>query len=99
MLSILQREDVDIVVGSRFAEGGGLGDFSARRTFISRFGTRLARLICRQDISDPLSGFFMCRREAFEGAVRRISGQGFKILLLRRGPPPAGKTGDDFRLR
>jgi dolichol-phosphate mannosyltransferase len=76
---------VDIVVGSRFAEGGGLGDFSARR-----FGTRLARLICLQDISDPLSGFFMCRREAFEGAVRRLSGQGFKVLLdlLASSPQP-----------
>ncbi len=41
----------------------------------------LARLICKQDISDPLSGFFMCRRDVFESAVRRMSGQGFKILL------------------
>jgi dolichol-phosphate mannosyltransferase len=57
---------------------------------ISQTGTRLARLICKQDISDPLSGFFMCRREAFESAVRRLSGQGFKILLdlLASSPRP-----------
>jgi dolichol-phosphate mannosyltransferase len=81
MLEILRRENVDLVIGSRYAAGGGFGDLAGNRAWISRLGTKLARLICKQDISDPLSGFFMCRREVFEGAVRRLSGQGFKILL------------------
>src|SRR5882762_8318430 len=81
MLDILRKENVDLVIGSRYAAGGGLGDWTGDRAWISRLGTKLARLICKQDISDPLSGFFMCRRDVFEGAVRRMSGQGFKILL------------------
>jgi len=81
MLDILRKENVDLVIGSRYAAGGGLGDWAVNRAWISRLGTKLARLICEQDISDPLSGFFMCRRDVFEGAVRRMSGQGFKILL------------------
>jgi dolichol-phosphate mannosyltransferase len=81
MLEILQTGNVDLVIGSRYAAGGGLGDWAGSRAWISRLGTKLARLICKQDISDPLSGFFMCRREVFESAVRRLSGQGFKILL------------------
>jgi len=81
MLDILRKENVDLVIGSRYAAGGGLGDWAVNRAWISRLGTKLARLICKQDISDPLSGFFMCRRDVFEGAVRRMSGQGFKILL------------------
>jgi dolichol-phosphate mannosyltransferase len=81
MLDILRKENVDLVIGSRYAAGGGLGDWAGNRAWISRLGTKLARLICKQDISDPLSGFFMCRRDVFEGAVRRMSGQGFKILL------------------
>jgi dolichol-phosphate mannosyltransferase len=81
MLDILRKENVDLVIGSRYAAGGGLGDWAGSRAWISRLGTKLARLICKQDISDPLSGFFMCRRDVFEGAVRRMSGQGFKILL------------------
>jgi dolichol-phosphate mannosyltransferase len=82
MLEILQNENVDLVIGSRYAAGGGLGDWAGgSRAWISRLGTKLARLVCKQDISDPLSGFFMCRREVFENAVRRLSGQGFKILL------------------
>jgi len=81
MLAILQKEPVDLVIGSRYADGGGLGAWASTRVQISQMGTKLARLICKQDISDPLSGFFMCRREVFESAVRRLSGQGFKILL------------------
>jgi len=90
MLEILRREPVDVVIGSRYAAGGGLGDLTGKRASISRLGTKLARLICKQDISDPLSGFFMCRRDVFEGAVRRLSGQGFKILLdlLASSPRP-----------
>ena len=81
MLEILRTEPVDLVIGSRYAAGGGLGDWAANRARISQMGTTLAHLICKQDISDPLSGFFMCRRDIFESAVRRLSGQGFKILL------------------
>src|SRR5260221_9147475 len=81
MLEILQKENIDLVIGSRYAAGGGLGAWTSTRMQISQIGTKLARLICKQDISDPLSGFFMCRREVFESAVRRLSGQGFKILL------------------
>jgi dolichol-phosphate mannosyltransferase len=90
MLEILRKEPVDLVIGSRYASGGGLGAWTSTRMQISQIGTKLARLICKQDISDPLSGFFMCRREVFESAVRRLSGQGFKILLdlLASSPRP-----------
>jgi dolichol-phosphate mannosyltransferase len=90
MLEILQKGNVDLVIGSRYAAGGGLGDWAGGRAWISRLGTKLARLICKQDISDPLSGFFMCRRDVFESAVRGLSGHGFKILLdlLASSPRP-----------
>jgi dolichol-phosphate mannosyltransferase len=48
---------------------------------MSRLATYLARLICKADVADPLSGFFMCRREVFERAANHMSGQGFKVLL------------------
>jgi dolichol-phosphate mannosyltransferase len=81
MLATLKGERIDIVVGSRHVAGGDLGDFTAARVRISGFATRLARLVVKADLRDPMSGFFMMRREAFEGAMRGLSGQGFKILL------------------
>ena len=63
---------------------------SAARAKISAFAGRLSRIICKAEIADPMSGFFMLRREVLEGALRRLSGQGFKILLdiLASSPRP-----------
>jgi dolichol-phosphate mannosyltransferase len=47
----------------------------------SRFAAGLSRFVVGADLSDPMSGFFMIRRDAFEGSVRRLSGLGFKILV------------------
>jgi dolichol-phosphate mannosyltransferase len=90
MIARLQQDHFDIVVGSRYVAGGGVGDWSAQRQAFSRFATQLARFVVKADLTDPMSGFFVMRREAFEGAVRRLSGQGFKILLdvLASAPAP-----------
>jgi dolichol-phosphate mannosyltransferase len=81
MLEFLKKEDTDIVVGSRYVSGGRLGDWNQRRAAISRFATRLSRLVLRAELADPMSGFFMIRREAFHLVVRKLSGIGFKILV------------------
>ena len=90
MLQVLEGGSVDLVVGSRYTSGGGIGDLSLGRKRLSGLGTRLARLVCKADVEDPLSGYFMCRREVFEQALRRMSGQGFKVLLdlLASSPEP-----------
>lgn len=81
MLKTLRTDGIDIVVGSRYTAGGGFGNWDGSRAKISRFATRLSRLVIRENLTDPMSGFFMIRREAFHGAVRHLSGVGFKILL------------------
>jgi dolichol-phosphate mannosyltransferase len=81
MYATLKGGDTEIVVGSRFVAGGDVGEFAANRIKISKMGARLARLVVKQDLSDPMSGFFMLRREVFERVVRRLSAKGFKILL------------------
>jgi dolichol-phosphate mannosyltransferase len=81
MLAAIKAEDLDVVVGSRHTAGGGVGDWDRRRVAVSNVAARLARLIIAADLADPMSGFFMLSRPAFERAVRRLSGQGFKILL------------------
>lgn len=81
MLEVLRGGETEIVVGSRFVAGGSVGEFAANRVQISKMGARLARLIVKQDLSDPMSGFFMLRRDVFERVVRRLSAKGFKILL------------------
>lgn len=81
MLEAIKAEGIDIVIGSRHVAGGGVGDWDRSRVAMSGFAARLARLVVSADLADPMSGFFLMTRPAFEGAVRRLSGQGFKILL------------------
>jgi len=81
MLQRLVGEQLDVVVGSRYIEGGSVGDWDARRLRMSRLATVAARLLIGTAIADPLSGFFLMRREAFDLSVRRLSGEGYKILL------------------
>jgi dolichol-phosphate mannosyltransferase len=81
MLEVLKREGVDIVVGSRYVEGGGLGSWDERRRVMSRFAGRLGRKLIRADLKDLMSGFFMIRADSFQECVRGLSGVGFKILL------------------
>ena len=81
MLKALKAEKLDIAVGSRYVSGGGIGSWDRGRAAMSGFATRVASLVMRQTLSDPMSGFFMITRPAFERTVRRLSGHGFKILL------------------
>jgi dolichol-phosphate mannosyltransferase len=73
---------LELAVGSRYTgQGGGTGEWSKSRVFVSRFATRLGSVIRKTELTDPMSGFFAIRRELFEETVRQMTGKGFKILL------------------
>lgn len=81
MLTALRADGAELVIASRYTSGGAIGEWDKTRALMSRIATRLSRVVCRQPISDPMSGFFMITAEALDGCVRRLSGKGFKILL------------------
>ena len=54
---------------------------SARREQASRLSTAVARRLLGVTLTDPMSGFFMMRRDRFEELAPQLSSQGFKILL------------------
>ena len=72
----------DIVVGTRYAGQGQVGDgLSKTREAGSRFATQLSHLVTGKTLSDPMSGFFLMRREVFDEVAGSLSNEGFKILL------------------
>ncbi|MCW2348726.1 dolichol-phosphate mannosyltransferase [Sphingobium sp. B12D2B] len=81
MFERIRADDVDLVVGSRYVEGGGMGDWSESRQRMSQFATKLALKLTKTPISDPMSGFMMMRRDAFMRSLPNLSTVGFKILL------------------
>ncbi|HEV7881393.1 glycosyltransferase family 2 protein [Bradyrhizobium sp.] len=81
MLALLQGGEADLVVGSRYVEGGSADSFDKQRAGASMLATEVAKRVLRVEIADPMSGFFMIRRDRFEQLAPQLSTQGFKILL------------------
>src|SRR3979411_2967588 len=81
MLALLQGGGFDLVVGSRYLEGGSADSFNRQRAGASALATEVAKRVLRVEIADPMSGFFVIRRDRFEQLAPQLSTQGFKILL------------------
>ncbi len=81
MLATLEHGDADLVAATRYVEGGRADSFGAQRGAISRIATRLTQRLLGTPLSDPMSGFFMMRRDKFDAIADRLSPVGFKILL------------------
>ena len=90
MLARLRDNACDLVVGSRYVDGGSVGQWGGFRRTVSRLGTTAGQRLLRVTVADSMSGFFMLRREVFEASMYRLTGTGFKILLdLLASAPPA----------
>jgi dolichol-phosphate mannosyltransferase len=81
MLDCLRGGNCDLVVASRYLGGGSAAGLSKQRARASRFATMLVHRLLGIALTDPMSGHFMIRRDAFEPLAPSISSQGFKILL------------------
>jgi dolichol-phosphate mannosyltransferase len=80
MLARLRTGQYDLVVGSRYLGDSDPDGLSRPRLVSSRLAGMLWRRFLGIEISDPMSGFFMLRRELVETIAPRLSTQGFKIL-------------------
>jgi dolichol-phosphate mannosyltransferase len=81
MLEALRAGRADVAVASRYLYGGSAAGLSKQRSRVSRGSNAIVRLLLGIELTDPMSGHFMIRREAFEGIAPALSSQGFKILL------------------
>jgi dolichol-phosphate mannosyltransferase len=79
--------DTDLVLGSRYVEGGGVTDWGRFRLALSRGGSGYARVLLGMEVRDLTGGFKCFRREVLEGiALDQIgsNGYGFQIELSYR---------------
>jgi dolichol-phosphate mannosyltransferase len=73
---------VDLAVASRYLAGGSAAGLSSpHRARLSSWGNVFVQRVLGIHLTDPMSGFFMIRREAFEALAPALSTQGFKLLL------------------
>jgi dolichol-phosphate mannosyltransferase len=103
MLDLLQSGSLDVVVGTRNADGGSMGEFGRRRVLLSRLGEKISQSVCRVKLTDPMSGFFLLRRSFLNDVVHDLQGGGFKILVdllaSSRVPVRVGEVGYKFGTR
>lgn len=81
MLETLRAGTADLVAASRHIEGGSAASLGTSRGTISTLATTLTRKVLAVPLSDPMSGFFMMRRDRFDEIAPKLSPVGFKILL------------------
>ena len=84
--------DADVVLGSRYVEGGGVDNWGPTRRLISRVGGSYARHTLGIGIRDLTGGFKVLRREVLEAIdLATISSRGYAFQVevtyraLRRG--------------
>ena len=80
MLALIRAPNVDLVIATRERDGSHITGLSDKRSLVSDFGRFLSRLVIKNDVKDPMSGFFMIRRELVERAAPKLATEGFKIL-------------------
>jgi dolichol-phosphate mannosyltransferase len=81
LLAAAAEQGVDLVVASRYIPGGRNEGLGAVRSLVSWGSTALAKMVFPgrlRGIHDPMSGFFLFRRESL---TRAMTPRGFKILL------------------
>lgn len=83
LLSTAEWSGADAVVGSRFTPAGQVEGFPLHRRLVSEGARRLTQLasptVRRHGLTDPISGFFLVRRDRLD--LEAIEPRGYKILL------------------
>jgi len=80
-------EDADLVLGSRYVDGGGVRDWGMLRRLVSRGGGLYARVLLGVDIHDLTGGFKCIHREVLEAIELhsvRAEGYVFQIEVTYR---------------
>jgi dolichol-phosphate mannosyltransferase len=81
MYTAVASGEADLAVGTRYANGGGVGEWDKNRALASRIATRISHWAIKAPLSDPMSGLMAISRQTLMAAIPRMSGMGFKVLL------------------
>jgi dolichol-phosphate mannosyltransferase len=77
-----QSNASDVVIGSRYCEGGKVRNWPLRRRFLSRFANRYVASITGLRVKDATSGFRCYQRSALESIMKNsIQAEGYAFLV------------------
>tara|TARA_B100000674_G_C37890112_1_gene938544 strand:+ start:876 stop:1577 length:702 start_codon:yes stop_codon:yes gene_type:complete len=81
MINIIDSKNYDLLIGSRFIDKNTIIELDKSRYFQSKVGNLLCKIIGIDNVSDPLSGFFIIKTDLFKKLKSSINSSGFKILV------------------
>ena len=81
MLETIEANGHGLVIGTRYAEGGGTEGWSGTRLLISKTANFVAGMLMKRRCSDMMSGFFMIEQETYKQIKDKLNPRGFKILM------------------
>ena len=82
---IEKAEHADVVVGSRYVEGGGIVGWGLYRKLVSKLANFLARIAAGAGVGDMTSGYRAYRKEVFEKVATegiKSSGYAFQLEII-----------------
>ena len=79
MLDTLKKYHSDIVIASRYVKGGSIEHWTLKRKLMSKIATKIAKLSLGVTAKDPMSGFFMFKKNLLHDL--KFDGIGYKLLL------------------
>ena len=81
MWRLIADHSTDLAIGTRSSRRGADEAMSATRRRLSGVGATLSRSVLKRSVADPMSGFFVIRRDLIERIAPSLVSDGFKILL------------------
>lgn len=79
LIEALRHYQCDLVVASRYIKGGKIRGWSLKRKILSRLATLIAKKGLGVGPADPMSGFFIFKKNILKGI--NLDALGYKILL------------------
>lgn len=75
------NEGYDVVIGSRYINGGEIKNWSLMRRIMSKFANKFTRFFLDMPVSDCTSGFRVYKKEVLEGVgIEKIQAEGYSFL-------------------
>lgn len=75
------RSKFDLIIASRFCNKKFVGNLGFLRSFISHIAISLINLFFGKKTTDPLSGFFICKKKIITKYNKNFFSRGYKILF------------------
>jgi dolichol-phosphate mannosyltransferase len=83
MLNSIKKGDAELVIGSRRVKGGGIENWPMKRKIVSKGASLIARPLTK--VKDPMSGYFMLKREVIEGVDLKPKGYKIGLEIIVKG--------------